>query len=244
LESRDFDLAFRAFFPNPTAPEKFNPITAMNQLFRIMLKDESSLVLRTPNNDSQIILATQSLPTGEVAFKKYFKVSVTRNEQHRQTHVCIGCHLLTNRSIGNIKFHSAENHLLAWLKRERIFIEANSLGTDRPVTISYFTKIASTFTHLANFRDNLVNQLMLVDIDAETAVNLAPHLKQAQLDTMTNGDDYTPILPEFTVYRTHISHGHDPSHVTTEVLGVKTTPRDAKLLTKFFTRMASVTDDQ
>jgi len=209
-----------------------------------MLKDESSLVLRTSNNDSQIVLATQSLPTGEAAFKKYCKVSVTRNEQHRQTHVCIGCHLLSNRSIGNIKFHSAENHLLAWLKKARIFIEADSLGTDRPVTIGYFTQIAATFTHLANFRDTLVNQLMLVDIDAATAVNLAPHLKQAQLDAMTNGDDYIPILPEFVIYRTRISHGRDTSRTTTEVLGVKTAPRDAKLLTEFFTRMASVTNDQ
>ncbi len=209
-----------------------------------MLKDEPSLVLRTPNNDNQIVLVKQSLPNGEAAFKKYCKVSITRNDQQRKTHICVGCNLLSNRSIGNIKFHSAENHLLAWLKRERIFIESDNLSTDRPVTIGHFTKIATTYTHLANFHDHLVNQLMLVDIDAETAVTLAPHLKQAQLDAMTNGDDYIPILPEFAIYRTRISHGRDPSRVSTEVLGVKTTPRDAKLLTEFFARMASVTVDQ
>jgi len=97
------------------------------------------------------------------------------------------------------------------------------------------------FTHLANFHNNLVNTLMLAAINA---VNLAPHLKQAQLDAMTNGDDYIPILPEFVIYCTRISHGRDPSCVTTKVLGVKTMPRDAQLLTKFFTQMASITDDQ
>jgi len=40
----------------------------MNQLFHTILKDESSLVLRTPNNDKQIILASASLPTGESEF--------------------------------------------------------------------------------------------------------------------------------------------------------------------------------
>jgi len=75
---------------------------------------------------------------------------------------------------------------------------------------------------------------MLVELDAETVVNLAPHLKQEQLDAMTNGDDYIPILPEFAIYRTQISHGHELLHVTTKVLGVKTAPKDAKLLTKFF----------
>jgi len=244
LESREFDLAFRAFFPQPTAPEKFNPISAMNRLFRIMLKDEPSLVLRTPTNDAQIVIAKDSLPTGETAFKKYCKVNITRNEKQRQTHVCVGCHLLTNRSIGNIKFHSAENHLLAWLKKERIFIEADSLGTDRPVTIGYFTKIAPSLTHLSNFRDYLIDQLMLVEIDADTAVSLAPHLKNERLEAMTNGDDYIPVLPDFVVYRTRISHGREPSRVTTDVLGVKTAPRDAKLLTEFFIRLASVTNDQ
>jgi len=137
-----------------------------------------------------------------------------------------------------------ENHLLAWLKKERIFIEADSLGTDRPVTIGYFTKIAPSLTHLSNFRDYLTDQLMLVEIDADTAVSLAPHLKNERLEAMTNGDDYIPVLPDFVVYRTRISHGREPSRVTTDVLGVKTAPRDAKLLTEFFIRLASVTNDQ
>jgi len=56
---------------------------------------------------------------------------------------------------------------------------------------------------------------------------------------MSNGDEFIPILPNFEVYRTRISHGRDPSKVTTDVIGVKGTPRDAKLLTEFFTRMAA-----
>jgi len=35
-----------------------------------------------------------------------------------------------------------------------------------------------------------------------------------------------------------ISHGRDPSQVTTNVIGVKGSPKDAKLLGKFFTRLA------
>jgi len=76
------------------------------------------------------------------------------------------------------------------------------LGTGRLVTIGYFTKIAPTLTHLSNFHHYLIDQLMLVELDADTAVNLAPHLKQEQIDAMSNGDDYIPILPEFVIYRT------------------------------------------
>jgi len=239
LVTRDFDLTIRAFFPAPTAPTKFSPTSAMHQLLRTMLKDEPSLVLRTANNDHQLVLASESLPTGEKAFKQFFNVSNPRTERQNPMLVCIGCHVLSNRRLGHIKFHSPENHLLSWLKKAKVFIEADSLGTERPITVGYFTKIDPTITHLANFREHLVNQLMLIDIDAETAIELAPHLKATQLEAMSNGDEFTAILPPFEIYKTRLSHGRDATQITTEVLGVKSAPRDAKLLGEFFARMAS-----
>jgi len=65
------------------------------------------------------------------------------------------------------------------VKASKRFVESNSLGTNRPVTIGYFTKLAPEFTHLGNFNDYLVNQLVLIDMEAETAIKLAPHLKSA-----------------------------------------------------------------
>jgi len=192
---RDYDLTIRAFFSPPTSSMKFNPIHAMATLFRTMLKDEPSLVLRTPSNDHQIVLATALIPTGEKEFKKYFKVSTARSKQKWSSHVCIGCHMMSNRSIGNIKFKSTDGHLLNWLKKEKVFLKSDGLGTDHLVTIGYFTKIAADIIHLTNFQDHLANQLLLIDIDAETAVDLAPHLKEAQLEAMSNGDEYATILP-------------------------------------------------
>jgi len=209
-----------------------------------MLKDEPSLVLCNATNDKQIDLALSSILTSKTKFKKYFKVSTTQIEKQNQTQVCIGCHVLSNRTLGNIKFCSSDGHLLAWLKKERIFIESDNLGIDRLVTIGHFTKIDSTLTHLAHFCDHLTNKLMLVDIDANMAVSLALHLKLAQLEAMTNGDDFVPILPDFEVYRTCLIHGRALLQVTTDVLGVKCAPRDAKLLGKFFTRLATISNDQ
>jgi len=243
LVTREYDLTIRAFFPTPTAPTKLNPITAMKQLFKVMIKDETSLVLRTPRNDKQLVLASDSLPSGETEFKKFFKVSTTRNEKQNKTHVCIGCNVLSNRTLSHIKFRSNDSHLLGWLKKANVFVESDSLGIERPITVGYFTKIAPEITNLANFREHLVNQLMLTDIEATTAIELAPHLKDAQLDAMTNGDDYIPILPNFEIYRTRLSHGRAPTQVSTDVIGIKCEPRDAKLLGEFFARMASETNN-
>jgi len=204
-----------------------------------MLKDESSLVLRTPTNDKQVILATTPLPSGKSEFQKFFSVSTSRIVTRNQSNVCIGCHLLSKRSLGQIKFQSNDNHFLAWLKQARTFIESDSLGTARPITIGYLTKIDPDITNLALFRDHLANQLLLIEVEEETAIDLAPHLKQVQLDAMTNGDDFVPVLPSFELYKTRLTHGRDPSKVSTEVIGIKGAPKDAKLLGEFFTRLAA-----
>jgi len=126
-------------------------------------------------------------------------------------------------------------------QERHVFIESDSLGIDCPVTVGYFTKVTPELTHLANFHDHLVNQLMMIDIAANTAIELALHLKDAQLDAKTNGNDYVPILPNFKIYWMRLSHSCTPSQVTTEVLGIKGMPQDAKLLGKFFVHMASDT---
>jgi len=242
LVTREYDLVLRAIFPTPAAPAKFSPIVAMKNLFRSMLKDEPSLVLCTESNDEQIVLSSASIPSSEKTFKKFFKVSTTRVEKQNSTNVCIGCYVLSDRSLSQIKFKSPDSHLLTWLKKERIFVDSDSLGIERPTTIGHFTQIAPDLTHLANFRDHLVNQLMLIEIPADEAIALAPYLKTAQLDAMSCGDEFTTILPNFEVYRTRLSHGRAPSQVITDVIGIKCEPRDAKLLTEFFTRLAAETN--
>jgi len=83
----------------------------------------------------------------------------------------------------------------------------------------------------------------MVDIDATTAIELAPHLKQVQLEAMLNSDDFIPILPEFKIYCMRLSHGRKPSQVLTNVLGVKCALQDAKLLGEFLMHMAADTNN-
>jgi len=128
----------RRLFSYPTTPTKLNPITAMKQLFKTMIKDKPSLVLRSPCNDKQIVLATASLPSGETEFNKFFKVSTTHNKKHNKTHVFIGCNVLSNRTLSQIKFCSTDSHLLDWLKKEHVFVELDSLGIEHPITVGYF----------------------------------------------------------------------------------------------------------
>jgi len=206
----------------------------MTQLLLMILKDKLSLVLCTPKNDQQIILATTPIPTNKTKFQKFFNVSTTHIITKNQSNICVSCHLLSNQSLSSIKFKSMNNHLLAWLNQAQVFTESDSLGTACPATISYLTKIATDITNLPNLYNHLVNQLMLIELNPATTISLAPHLKQAQLKAISNSDDYILILPDFELYCMQISHGHDPSKITTDVIGIKSAPKDTKLLAEFF----------
>jgi len=144
--------------------------------------------------------------------------------------------VLSNWSLGNIKFNSKDNYFLAWLKQACIFIKSNSLGTDCLTTIGYFTKIAPELTNLVNFCEHLINQLMLIEIAAETTVYLL-------LISNTHSSKWwqmamTTFWSSLT-YHTWLSHSREPLKVTMDVLGIKGAPTDAKLLGKFFTCLTS-----
>jgi len=117
-----------------------------------------------------------SLPMGK-AFKQFFTVLTPRAKRQNQSHICIGCYVLSNCTLSNIKFHSPENHLLGWLKKAKVFVKSNSLGIDHLITIRYFMQITPEITHLVNFCKALINQLMMIDIDINTATKLTPYLK-------------------------------------------------------------------
>jgi len=87
LVTQEYDLTIHAFFPMPMVPTRFNPISMMNALLRTMLQDEPSLMLHTPSNDKQLILASAVLLTGESEFKKYFKVSTPEQKQEPVAHL-------------------------------------------------------------------------------------------------------------------------------------------------------------
>jgi len=129
--------------------------------------------------------------------------------------------VLSNHTLDRIKFHSPENHLLSWLKKAKVFIESDSLGTKCLVTVSYFTKLDPQLTHLANFQEHLAIQLLLININVDTVIELALHLKTVQLEAMSNGDDYVPILPPFKLYKMQLSHGHAHHKLQQKLLASK-----------------------
>jgi len=92
---RTHSFTIRAYFPTPDATMKFNPITNMRAFLTELVKTEPSIVIVNPSNQTQLVLATNTIPIKEDAFKQFFTISNEIRAKKNQQHVIIGCHMLS-----------------------------------------------------------------------------------------------------------------------------------------------------
>ncbi len=176
IVSRTHAFTIRVYFP-PWANMKFNPVSSMRSFFSEVLKYEPSLVVVNQTSDEQLVLATTPLPTNEEEFKKYFAVTVDTRVRPNKQHLLVGCKLLGERTFCNIKFDKTKPELLAWMKKEEIFVESDPLGINRTVTIGYLTQLHPTLTKRTILKDLLRLALEDIVMDEDLAIDLDPSLK-------------------------------------------------------------------
>jgi len=137
---RTHSFTIRTYFPPPRANAKFNPAANMRAFLIELIKYEPSLVIVNPTTKEQLILATTQIPTNKAEFKKLFTISTDLRASNQQR-VVIGCHLHSEHTINEIKFDKDKPQFLKWLTNQNIFIESDSLGVDKTITIGYLMKL-------------------------------------------------------------------------------------------------------
>jgi len=143
----------------------------------------------------------------EAEFKKHFMVTTDTHAMTNKPHIIIGCTLLSNRILYEIEFDPNKPDFMEWLTKEKAFIESDSLGVHKTVTIGYLTKIHPHLTSHTNLKIILQEVLNDLTINGNLAVELNPSLATQQTDVMTNGDILIPDIPTFKLYKMWISHG-------------------------------------
>jgi len=174
---------------------KFNPVSSMRSFFTEVLKYEPSLVVVNHTMTEQIELAKSQIPTNKDNFKKYFAVNVDTCTGPKKQHLIVGCTLLGERTFRDIKFDKTKPQLMEWMKKEEIFVETDSLGIHKTVTIGYLTQLHPTLTNRATLKNLLSLTLEDIVIDANLAAKLDPSLKPLQQQAKSNGDVFVPTIP-------------------------------------------------
>jgi len=156
-------------------------------------------------------------------------------------HIIIGCCLLSKRSIHEIKFDTTmTKQFIDWLKREKIFIESDSLGITKTMTIGYLTKLHPRITNRTTLKAFLSNELTDIVINPNLAIELDPSLKQQQIDAMSNGDMFIPGVPPFEIYQTELNYGRNKTKVSTDILGIKCVVDKGRLLKEFLMQLGTL----
>jgi len=214
----------------------------MHALLVELLKSKPLIVVLNLTNTTQLVLSKEQIPTNKDAFKKFFVISNNMHATMNKQHIIIGCKLLSERTMNEIKFDKAKPQFMEWLDKEKVFIEADSLGIHRTTTIGYITKLHPQFTNRKNIKTLLQTALTDVIIAPELAAELDPSLKTAVQTAKANGDFFNPELPPFKVYKTHLTHGREKKdRVSTEAIGIKSAAPQARLVHEFFSQLASPT---
>jgi len=236
---RTHSFTIRVYFPPPPAKQKFLPIPSMRSFFIELLKAEPSIAVVNPTNKQQLVLAHDKIPTTEADFKQFFTVSMDTRANTKQNHIIVGCHILSKRTIHEIKLDSKQKPFMEWLKQKKVFIESDTLGVNKTVSIGYLARLHPQYTHKANLKELLYIALEDVHLDPSLATELDPTLKPAQTAATTNGDVFVPSPPPFELYKTKITHGRDKEKVSTDIIGIKCAADKGRLLKEFFTQLAS-----
>ncbi len=214
----------------------------MRLLFIELLKAEPSITVVNPTNKQQIVLSHDQIPTTEAEFKKFFTVSMDTRANTKQQHIIVGCHLLSKRTIREIKFDKTKKSFLDWLANERVFLESDSLRTARTASIGYLAHLHPQHTNKTTLKELLTIAFEDVHLDPSLAVELDPTLKTLQTEAKSNGDMFIPTPPPFELFNTKITHGRDKDKVSSDIIGVKCAVDKMRLLKEFFSQLASPTN--
>ncbi len=240
---RTHKYTVRVYFPMPRATTKFNPISSMRLFFKEMLKYDSTITVTSMIDDQQLQLNIDAVPALEGEFKKFFVVTNDTRPTGTPPHVIIGCTMMSERTVREIKFDTTQmTPFMEWLKKEKIFLESDSLGITKTATVGYLTKLHSKITNRTFLKPLLTDYLSDVILSPELACELDPSLKKQYDEAKANGDFFVPAPPPFEIFKTHISHGRDEKKIKTDVLGIKCAVEHGQLLKEFFTQISNPMD--
>jgi len=111
-----------AYFTPPMANTKFNPIASMHALLVELLKHKPLIAVTNLSMKTNLILATNPFPTNEEEFIKYFTILTNMRIVMSQQCIIIGCHMLSEWTVQEIKYDKTTPQFMAWLNQKEIFL--------------------------------------------------------------------------------------------------------------------------
>jgi len=209
----------------------YNPIPKTKLLLMTMAALDPGLSLTSLDGKATIMIEQDNFPKTEEAFKKYFTCEWDKATSNQKAHVRLGCTINGNSTLNNLKHGNKPSILIQWLRKERVFVEADALGMGKTKTIGYITGIHPRIINRTQAKEQLFETLNNTYISYEEATKLDSSIEET---TTMEEDDKEPTIhcPVFELFQTTIGIGSTP-RIETDVIGIKCQSGCAALLCKF-----------
>jgi len=246
----------RFIFQLPKNPRReFQPAQQVKLLVTEMMKYDNTIAFHSLIDEDLLYPQYDPFPLKEKPFETYFTVHpIPKRSMHRNS-VTIGCHMLSTKSIKELKAaKNDDSNLLTWLKTNRIFVEADTLGRKTIRTIGYLFFLHPQMMHHTSCKGILQEALFDVKLTRDEVIAIDPDaleyyhytndptqdatndtLEQA-MDDYLNDDSKLMHIP-FELYRTEVGYGPANARVDTKVIGIKSNVEYGKILNELFLRM-------
>jgi len=166
-----------AIFQLPKHPRKeFQLAQQMKKLVSKLLKHDASIIFHSIENDEDLLYPQyDSFPMNEKEFTHYFHIHLIPKWSIYHNSVTISCHLLSTKTVKEIKDSATdEATFLTWLKSNKIFLEADTLGRKMICTLGYLFFIHPQITHHVLLKGILQEAIMDVKLTKDEVEAIDP----------------------------------------------------------------------
>jgi len=233
----------------------FNLTHKTKQLIAKLMRYNPTLAVQSLTDDEALYLQFDKFPMKEAEFKQYFLVHPIPNHPIYQKQITIGCHLLSTKTISNIKKATNDNTtMMEWLKKQNVYVEVKSLGHKTIWTIGYLFFLHPHMTHHVLLKGIIREALTDISISKEEVeeidLNTVDYfdfktntdqdadtdaiVKDADKDDDNNEGDTKLLNIPFELFHTGVGYGITTKQVTTKALAIKCNVEMGKSSTNYF----------
>jgi len=248
-------MELQAIYQLPKQPCKdFQPVQQMKKLMLELLKHNANIVFHPLENDNDLLYPQHNpFPMKEKEFTTYFFIHPIPKQSIYCNSVIIGCHLLSTKSIKQLKASTTEEiPLMDWLKINKIYLEADTLSCKTIHTLGYLFFLHPQITHHVLLKGILQEAIMDVKLTKDEAKAINPtaldyysytnsadqaNAMSDQAQDEYNTDDLKLVPIPFKLYHTDVGYRTGMARVATKAIGIKSNVEYSKLLNELLLHM-------
>ncbi len=211
----------------------YNLIPKVKTLMLTMAALDPGLTVTALDSKSTLLIGNSNFPATKAKFKQYFMCEWETPGKNQKEQIRLGCQISRNRTLNHMKHTVKPNQLLTWLNKEKVYLEADTLGIGKTKMIGYMTHVHPRLTNWTTIKTKIYDILEMTHISHDDATKLVNTTKSA--DNKNNSSEEPTIhCPMFEIFQTTIGIGPANARIETDVLGIKCQTGKAALLREFF----------